>query len=645
LEKYIRELEKKNYNLEKQISELNSENKVLKNELELIKQSIDTKLLKIMITCNEWKEQKKVERLEAILAAEEELKKKLSNKSDLTKCMNFKRKVNELFFIHKEINKQIMSASKKKEKEELIKKRENNLKELNETLNVFIAQLKIEVQNLDKDCVILKNYVDSRNGTDVSVDRSSISDTMYQELIRNKKQFEEGLQDLMHKVDMYMKNLEKRRQKINSTMKEETEKEIQDKKKQKELLGSVIESYNGIKRNMKSFAENSDQVSTLIKQYLEMEDKISDLEDDIKELEVGYSKKRKAMLKEDDDEKREKTEKDMQRILADKKQKEKELSTVRIELSKLKKTLSSFCEFGEVSKLLLPKKNGNVSLADYELIKYLGGRNHNIGLYKNMYGEQVVLKKFFIGQDYSKLRRQEELLMNLPKNPLILPINRIFYKDELAYVEMPYIEGGTLREWMKTKKSVREIQNMIRLIAQGISFLHNQDIIHCDLKPENILIRNLNETAIPVLCDFEFSRNRNTVSTNTTIGGTYNYMSPELLNGRGKPSVAADVWAFGIIMLELFCNGTPLHIALDQNTDPIRINANALMNDVKSEHTLIELLQNVLKKNPSERYDMDQVLNQEFMLKVLNESNIEEKKSRIKVFKQHISLRSNETYK
>jgi serine/threonine protein kinase len=122
-------------------------------------------------------------------------------------------------------------------------------------------------------------------------------------------------------------------------------------------------------------------------------------------------------------------------------------------------------------------------------------------------------------------------------------------------------------------------------------------------------------------------------------------MSPELLNGRGKPSVAADVWAFGIIMLELFCNGTPLHIALDQNTDPIRINANALMNDVKSEHTLIELLQNVLKKNPSERYDMDQVLNQEFMLKVLNESNIEEKKSRIKVFKQHISLRSNETYK
>jgi uncharacterized protein (DUF2267 family) len=68
--------------------------------------------------------------------------------------------------------------------------------------------------------------------------------------------------------------------------------------------------------------------------------------------------------------------------------------------------------------------------------------------------------------------------------------------------------------------------------------------------------------------------------------------------------------------------------------DLVRINANALMNSVKSEHTLIELLQNILKKNPSERYDKDQILNQEFMLKVLNKSNIEDNKSRNKIFKQ-----------
>jgi uncharacterized protein (DUF2267 family) len=68
--------------------------------------------------------------------------------------------------------------------------------------------------------------------------------------------------------------------------------------------------------------------------------------------------------------------------------------------------------------------------------------------------------------------------------------------------------------------------------------------------------------------------------------------------------------------------------------DLVRINANALMNSVKSEHTLIELLQNIMKKNPSETYDKDQILNQEFMLKMLNKSNIEDNKSRNKIFKQ-----------
>jgi serine/threonine protein kinase len=328
---------------------------------------------------------------------------------------------------------------------------------------------------------------------------------------------------------------------------------------------------------------------------------------------------------------------EMKTIDTNKQQKEKKLLSNRNELRQIMKALSNFYDFGEVSNLLLLRnKKENISLTDYELIKILGGRSNNVGLYKNMYGEQVVLKKFFIGQDYSKLRRQEELLMNLPKNPLILPINRIFYKDELAYVEMPYIEGGTLREWMKTKKSVREIQNMLRLIAQGISFLHNHDIIHCDLKPENILIKKINETAIPILCDFEFSRNRNTISTNTTIGGTHNYMSPELLDGKGKPSIAADVWAFGIIILELFCQGRPLQIVLDQVADPVRINVNILMDDVESDHAFLELLQSILKKNASERYDMDQILNHEFMLKVLDENTTKANQNHIRALKQFI---------
>jgi hypothetical protein len=144
------------------------------------------------------------------------------------------------------------------------------------------------------------------------------------------------------------------------------------------------------------------------------------------------------------------------------------------------------------------------------------------------------------------------------------------------------------------------------------------------------------ETAIPILCDFEFSRNRNTVSTNTTIGGTHNYMSPELLNGQGKPSIAADVWAFGIIMLELFSDGSQSNLLNYQTSDSVRLNPNMFMNEIRGEDLLFELLQNILKKNASERYDMDQILNHEFMLKVLDENTTKANQNHIRALKQFI---------
>jgi len=309
----------------------------------------------------------------------------------------------------------------------------------------------------------------------------------------------------MSTVDIYTKNLEKGQQKLNNAMKEGTkqiEKELQDKKEQKDILLSLIESYNGMRNTMKNFSNQSIQVATMLQKYSEIEDKISELEYDIIDLENRYSKMNKDLQKKDDDDEIDKMKQKMKTIDTNKQQKEKELLSNRNELRQIKKALSNFYEFGEVSNLLLLKnRKENISLTDYELVKTLGGRNNNVGLYKNNNGEHVVLKIFVVGQDYSKLKRQEELLLNLPKNPLILPINRIFYEKGVAYVEMPYIEGGTLREWMKTKKSVREIQNMLRLIAQGIICLHNHDIIHCDLNPENILIKMLNETALQMLSD------------------------------------------------------------------------------------------------------------------------------------------------
>lgn len=51
-----------------------------------------------------------------------------------------------------------------------------------------------------------------------------------------------------------------------------------------------------------------------------------------------------------------------------------------------------------------------------------------------------------------------------------------------------------------TEKSTQLATDFIHQISKGLSFLHENDIIHCDLSPSNILLDNL--TGSMVICDF-----------------------------------------------------------------------------------------------------------------------------------------------
>jgi len=86
------------------------------------------------------------------------------------------------------------------------------------------------------------------------------------------------------------------------------------------------------------------------------------------------------------------------------------------------------------------------------------------------------------------------------------------------FVEMEFVKGGNLREWLQNKKPD---QSDIRLtcfgILLGISHLHTNGIIHCDLKLENIMIR---EDGTPVILDFDVSKDthQKTLTLATTPG-------------------------------------------------------------------------------------------------------------------------------
>jgi len=98
---------------------------------------------------------------------------------------------------------------------------------------------------------------------------------------------------------------------------------------------------------------------------------------------------------------------------------------------------------------------------------------------------------------------------------------------------------------------------LIRKIADGMAYCHQNEVIHRDLKPENILITTDEQ---PVIMDFGLAltkgSHRVTYSNLSATMGTPDYMAPEQIEGQ-RGDQRTDIYALGTIMYELLTGKMP----------------------------------------------------------------------------------------
>ena len=152
---------------------------------------------------------------------------------------------------------------------------------------------------------------------------------------------------------------------------------------------------------------------------------------------------------------------------------------------------------------------------------------------------------------------REAAVMAKLSHPNIVTVYDYGSEDDLHYLVMEWMEGGTLEDEGvgQRKLAAGRALTIFDQICDALQYAHQQGVVHRDVKPSNILLdRNGNAK----LSDFglvkgmlhdEF-REASLTKSNMSVG-TPLYMAPEQMKGSSKVDHRADIYSAGAVLYEM----------------------------------------------------------------------------------------------
>jgi len=135
------------------------------------------------------------------------------------------------------------------------------------------------------------------------------------------------------------------------------------------------------------------------------------------------------------------------------------------------------------------------------------------------------------------------------KHKYVITLVEVFESRDKVYMVMELATGGELFDRIIAKGSFteRDAIRVMRMVMEGLKYLHSLGITHRDLKPENLLYYHPGHESRILITDFGLSAHKRAGEEYMqTTCGTPEYIAPEILARKPYNSLV-DEWAAGVI--------------------------------------------------------------------------------------------------
>lgn len=188
----------------------------------------------------------------------------------------------------------------------------------------------------------------------------------------------------------------------------------------------------------------------------------------------------------------------------------------------------------------------------------------------------------------------------------LIALHDFFFDDTNFYLVMDLCAGGELHTYLCKNGRIDEptAALIFRQFAAGVAYCHSFGVAHRDLKPENILFDVFPRVKVS---DFGLCGYITGEIKMQTFCGSPCYCSPECLCRIPYDGRSADVWSLGVILYVMVTGQNPWNISNTSLMLHQILRGSYHLPDFLSQ-SLTNLISNMLKVNPSERFTMQDVL-------------------------------------